>query len=309
MFLFGLGFGQNQSRIYNNKGQLIANTAYKISKKQLKRFIAIEGSLMYQIIHSAPSYPEVELDAGLEDSLMIVSFRIVHYSVKFQRVLTDYPIPYPGFKRSISKMMNQIELNANLDKLQIEGDTTTFYLAFNWKLLRNDAKTDSEGVYLKNGKIIIAKKPVLLIEYYTQQGKTINEDSGLYFDTTKCEKVSAIGKIDTSKVERSWEELSLANKELDEKSILGLVIDRKKGARLKDVEILVHAQSAIKNKKYDSTWTIENDSSGCFLFERKENLSLSITFIKQGYKCLQINGLILNDPYKREILRIKLQPQ
>ena len=66
--------GQAKSVFYNEKGQLIADTNYKISKKQLEKFIPIEDSLSKHIAYYG-DYPEWSKDR-IDTGTVIVSFKI-----------------------------------------------------------------------------------------------------------------------------------------------------------------------------------------------------------------------------------------
>lgn len=68
-------FAQKESKIYDKKGRLIADTTFSISKLQLKRFIKIEDTLLYQIMINI-RYPEIERETVISNDLIVVSFTI-----------------------------------------------------------------------------------------------------------------------------------------------------------------------------------------------------------------------------------------
>ena len=66
--------GQAKYIFYNEKGQLIADTNYKINKKQLEKFIPIEDSLAKYIWYNM-DFPEWSKDR-IDTGNIIVSFKI-----------------------------------------------------------------------------------------------------------------------------------------------------------------------------------------------------------------------------------------
>lgn len=68
-------FGQNESKFYNRKGQLIADTTFSISKSQLKKFKSVEDTLTKQIIPGGRFW-----QLGFEDfnytGNIIISFKL-----------------------------------------------------------------------------------------------------------------------------------------------------------------------------------------------------------------------------------------
>jgi hypothetical protein len=67
-------FGQQKSVFYNEKRQLIADTNYKISKKQLKHFLPIEN-LLKQYLERHVFYTENAMNEH-DTGYVIVSFKI-----------------------------------------------------------------------------------------------------------------------------------------------------------------------------------------------------------------------------------------
>jgi hypothetical protein len=60
---------RNSSKLYNSKGELIANPKFKITKDQYKKWVKVEDTLTNSILKKV-EYPQFNFEAGLEGKLI-----------------------------------------------------------------------------------------------------------------------------------------------------------------------------------------------------------------------------------------------
>jgi len=295
-FCASIAFSQRQSKIYNKKGQLIADTTYSISKKQLKLFKSIEDTLIAQLLDTNHKprleYPEVEREAEINSTSIIVSYAIKDDLIIVKK--TTYPPGGPGFIRQIKTKLNQIKIHS----VAKYSDTSIYYLAFGWQLMKPKVNRDTMGIYLSKGKISIFRAPVPLVAPHTVSCSIINSDASIYFDLKKCEQ-TFIKSNDTSKVKV----IPFTNNDTTFHTLFGYLVDRLTGKPLVDVNIDVTGK--FNNSKTDCTYRVFTDKSGYFSVKVNRRASFSLSCFQQRYHCLIINAI---KPHGKKEIKIKLQP-
>ncbi len=145
-------FGQNSSKIYKKNGTLIADSTFSISRIQRKDFLHIEDTLLKQICNKI-IYPEVEREAQIGDSLIVVSFTInKNDSLKDFKIEKRLEKSDIGIIKEIERLLvkHSPALGYHVSN-KING--RRFYLAFKFSM--NGTFT---GAIIRNGVIIMNYK-------------------------------------------------------------------------------------------------------------------------------------------------------
>jgi hypothetical protein len=132
-------FGQYQSKLYNDRGQLIADTAIKISKGQLKRFAAIEDTLINQTL-TFIQYPEIELEEQIQGTTRI------SFTINESDSLKDFKIVKhisggPGLEKEVLRVLKKIRIQKI--KFAKPLKDTTYCLVF--RFVPDEGKTRVSG--------------------------------------------------------------------------------------------------------------------------------------------------------------------
>src|ERR1700722_14431824 len=153
-------YSQQGKRFYKAKGQFIADTNLRISKGQLKRFNAIQDTLVKQILNTI-EYPGIEQEASITGSI-IVSFTITNgNTLKDVKAVKAFPSG-PGFVREASRVLNIARIPSVNTKILKDS---TYYMAFMFRY-GDDIK------YFTEGYIIV---PSLLSDYITPLSPVIKK--------------------------------------------------------------------------------------------------------------------------------------
>lgn len=160
--LFSLcSFAQKESRIYDQKGRLIADTTFSISKLQLKRFIKIEDTLLYQIMINI-RYPEIERETVISNDLIVVSFTIgKDDSIRGFKLEREHGHGDPGLVKEISSVLHRLQHLPALYAYNYSGIVSKrYYLAFRFLY-----DSPFNGSIIENGLIIEGCKPLRPTEH------------------------------------------------------------------------------------------------------------------------------------------------
>jgi hypothetical protein len=157
-----LAFSQKktESKFYDNKGSLIADPSYKITKKQLKTFLKVEDSILNCYLKNL-KYPAKAHEYGLE-SIFILTFSIDKKTRKLYNI--NGIVPGKKSEKFMQAFLNEfLRINPicypeNNSYKQLKNKTNIYYLPFKFKIKNNE----DPKLIIENGYIFmqVVRKPI-----------------------------------------------------------------------------------------------------------------------------------------------------